>query len=62
MKASAKIVGDKLVIEIPLHDPRSSSTGKTRVVGTTGGFVATEALVDNMPVRVNVTATIPKAA
>lgn len=62
MKATAKVVGDKLVIEIPLHDPRASSTGKTRVVASTGGFTETEAKVGDLAIKVNVTATVPKAA
>ena len=49
-----------LVIKIPISPARPSASGKTMVVATTGGFAATTVLIGDKPVRVNVTATIPK--
>lgn len=50
-----------LVITIPA-DPkgRPSKSGKTLLVASTGGFVATTAQIAGKPVKVSVNATIPK--
>jgi hypothetical protein len=54
-----KIKDGKLIITIDLvKTPRPSASGKNLVVATTGGFQATEALVDGQPVSVSVNATI----
>jgi hypothetical protein len=55
-----KIENGKLIISIPISPARPSASGKTMVVATTGGFAATTVLIDSKPVRINVTATIPK--
>ncbi len=45
-----KIVGNKAIITVELHEPRPSSTGKTNIVYTSGGFKAA-----NGSLRVNIT-------
>ena len=57
----AKIVDGNLVLTMPLGATRLSSSGKSRIVATTGGFVDTEAEVDGHIVKVSVNATIPLA-
>ncbi len=58
---TAKIVGDKLVIEIPINPvPVSSSTGKTLVIASTHGNQVTEAQVQGKSVIVGLNAYIPK--
>ena len=58
---TAKIVGNKLVIEIPLNTPPVlSSTGKTLVVASTHGNKVTTAQVNGKNVVVGVNAYIPK--
>jgi hypothetical protein len=58
---NAKIVGNKLVIEIPLNpSPVPSSSGKTLVVASTHGNKVTEALVSGKNVVVGLNAYIPK--
>ena len=58
---TAKIVGNKLVIEIPLNAaPVLSSTGKTLVVASTHGNKVTEAQVNGKHVVVGLNAYIPK--
>jgi hypothetical protein len=47
-----------LLIEIPLQSPRPSSSGKTLVVATTGGNVATAATVNGKPVTIGLNAYI----
>lgn len=59
---TAKIVGNTLVIEIPLHAvPVLSSSGKTLVVASTHGNKVTEAQVDGKNVVVGLNAYIPKS-
>jgi hypothetical protein len=58
---NAKIVGNKLVIEIPLNSvPVPSATGKTLVVASTHGNKVTEAKVDGKNVVVGLNAYITK--
>jgi hypothetical protein len=57
---TVEVKDGNLVISIPLSPARPSASGKTLVVATTGGFTTTTALVDNKPIKVNVTATIAK--
>ena len=45
-----------LHIEIPLHAPRPSATGKTLTVASTKGNQPTEARIDGKPVIVGVNA------
>ena len=47
-----------LHIEIPLHSPRPSATGKTLTVASTKGNKETEARIDGKPVVVGVNAYI----
>jgi len=47
-----------LHIEIPLHAPRPSATGKTFTVASSKGNQPTEALIDGKPVIVGVNAYI----
>lgn len=56
MKATIK---DKvLYIEIPLHEPRPSATGKTLTVASSKGNQPTEATINGKPVIVGVNAYI----
>jgi hypothetical protein len=58
---TAKIVGNKLVIEVPLLPvPAPSASGKTLVVASTHGNKVTEARVQGKNVVVGVNAYIPK--
>ncbi len=58
---TAKIVGDKLIIEIPINPvPVSSMTGKTLVVASSHGNKVTEARVQGKNVVVGLNAYIPK--
>ncbi len=58
---TAKIVGDKLVIEIPINPvPVSSSSGKTLVIASTHGNKVTQAQVQGQNVVVGLNAYIPK--
>jgi hypothetical protein len=58
---TAKIVGNSLVIEIPLNAaPVPSSSGKTLVVASTHGNKVTEAKVNGKNVVVGLNAYIPK--
>jgi hypothetical protein len=58
---TAKIVGNKLVIEIPLNPvPVPSTSGKNLVVASTHGNKVTEAQIDGKPVTVGLSAYIPK--
>lgn len=47
-----------LHIEIPLHAPRPSSSGKTLTVASSNGNKPTEAMIDGKPVIVGVNAYI----
>jgi hypothetical protein len=61
MKATLK--DNRLLIELELvKPPRPSGTGKTLIVATSGGFAATEAVIDGQPVMLSVNATIRKAS
>lgn len=58
---TAKIAGNKLVIEIPLKAaPVPSSAGKTLVVASSHGNQATQAQVQGKNVVVGLNAYIPK--
>jgi hypothetical protein len=58
---TAKIVGNKLVIEILLNAvPVASTSGKTLVVASTHGNKVTEAQVNGKNVVVGLNAYIPK--
>lgn len=48
-----------LTVKIPvLSPPRPSKTGKTRIIATSGGNIATAAIVEGKPVVVGLTAYI----
>jgi hypothetical protein len=47
-----------LHIEIPLHTPRPSSSGKTLTVASSNGNQPTEARIDGQPVIVGINAYI----
>ena len=58
---TAKVVGNNLVIEIPLNAVRvPSASGKTLVVASTYGNKVTEAQVNGKNVVVGLNAYIPK--
>jgi hypothetical protein len=62
MAFSAKIVGDELVLRIPMNaKPEKSASGKTLVVASTYGNKATEVTVDGKTVTVGVNAYIKAA-
>jgi hypothetical protein len=61
MAFSAKIVGDELVLRIPMNaKPEKSASGKTLVVAATYGNKETNCVVDGKKVIVGVNAYIPK--
>ncbi len=58
---TAKIVGNKLIIEIPINPvPVLSATGKTLVIASTHGNKVTQAQVNGQNVVVGLNAYIPK--
>ena len=58
MKATIK--NGVLIIEIPMHDPRPSASGKTMVVASTSGNVQTTAEVDGHPLVIGLNAYYKK--
>ncbi len=56
MKATIK--DNILHIEIPLHAPRPSATGKTLTVASSGGNKPTDVTINDKPVIVGVNAYI----
>lgn len=58
MKATIK--DRKLIIEIDLHEPRPSSSGKTMVCASTSGNVQTTAEVDGHPLVIGLNAYYKK--
>lgn len=55
-----KIVGKNLVVTIPLETPTLSASGKTLVVASSHGNIATAAMVDGKPVTIGFNAYIRK--
>ena len=53
------IKGNKMTIEIEMQKPKLSSSGKTKVVASTGGFSKSDARFKGHIVSVNLNATIP---
>lgn len=49
-----------LVVEVPMHDPILSQTGKAFVVASSHGFVPTAVVVEGKPVAISLNATIRK--
>ncbi len=54
------IEGKELVIRIPMCEPRPSASGKTLVVASSGGNVATTATVNGQQVIIGLNAYIKK--
>jgi len=57
---TAEIKGKTLVITLDLQAPAPSASGKTLVVASSHGNVATTAVVDGKPVTVGVNAYVRK--
>lgn len=55
----AEIKNGKLIIEIDMQPPTPSATGKTLVVASSRGNVATTATVNGKPVVIGLNAYIP---
>lgn len=56
---TAEIKDGKLIITLPVNQqPVTSSTGKSKIVASTGGFASTTVVVNGQQVKVNVTAII----
>ncbi len=60
MAMNVSIKENKLCIEIDLDKPTPSASGKTMVVATTHGNVATSAQVNGKPVIIGLNAYIKK--
>lgn len=60
MAMKAEIKDNKLCIEIDLEEPKPSSSGKTLVVASTHGNVATTAQVNGKPVTIGLNAYIKR--
>jgi hypothetical protein len=62
MNVTARIEGDKLIIELPINttDPPPSASGKTLVVASTHGNMTTEVMVKGKPLVIGVNAYIKK--
>jgi len=56
----AEIKDGNLIITIPLDTPKPSASGKTLVVASTRGNVATAAQVNGKPVTIGLNAYIQK--
>ena len=56
----AEIKDGQLVITINLNPPRPSASGKTLVVASTGGNVATSATIDGKPITIGLNAYIKR--
>lgn len=59
---TAKLSSDKkkLIIEADLETPRPSGSGKTLIVATTGGNIATGVKIDGKEVKLGLNAYVPK--
>ncbi len=60
MAMKAEIRDSKLFIEIDLEEPTPSSSGKTLVVASTHGNIATSAQVNGKPVSIGLNAYIKR--
>lgn len=54
-----KIVGQTLVIEMPMQKPTPSASGKTLVIASTRGNKISDAVVDGKLVTIGLNAYIP---
>lgn len=60
MAFSAQIIGDELVLRIPMNSkPERSASGKTLVVASTHGNKETDCVVNGKKVTIGVNAYIP---
>lgn len=57
---TARIEGGKLIVEIDIHEPRPSASGKTLVVASSEGNKATTATVNGKPVVIGLNAYIQR--
>ena len=56
----AEIVGDNLVVSIPMAEaPSLSSTGRSHIIATTHGWLKTELEYANRKVSISLTACVP---
>jgi hypothetical protein len=58
MNIKAEIVGDNLILTIPMQTPTPSASGKTLIVASSHGNVVTTVVVNGRPVVVGVNAYI----
>ena len=56
----AEIRGNQLIITAEMQEPAPSKSGKSLVVCSTHGVATSTAEVDGKPLKINVTAWIPK--
>jgi hypothetical protein len=54
-----KIQDKKVIITLPLQEPKLSKSGKSYLIATTNGFVQTTERVNNKEVSVSVNVIIP---
>jgi hypothetical protein len=57
MRTSIK--NNTLIIELDLDSGKPSSSGKTLIIGGTGGFIPSGLKYNDSPVSISVNATIP---
>ena len=56
----AEIIGNDLVVTIPMQDPTPSTSGKTLVVASSHGNTKTEAIVQGKNIVIGLNAYIPR--
>jgi hypothetical protein len=56
----ARIEGKKLIVTVDLQTPAPSASGKTLVVASSRGNVATTAVIDGQPIVIGLNAYIRK--
>jgi hypothetical protein len=57
---NVEIKDGKIVITMPLQEPKISSSGKSFIIAGTGGFARTATEYNGKPVSVSLNATIPR--
>lgn len=56
-----EVTEKEIIVRVPrINPPRESSTGKSYLLGSTGGFKESETLVDGKPVSANVVVMVSK--
>lgn len=53
-KTTVTIKGRKLIIEMPLGQPKESKSGKSIVIATTSGILTTDAEFEGKPIKLGV--------